>query len=169
MKNSLDFVKNRIKNGETRDMNISDYESIEQVDLLKWLDNTNNKKLLKHLTNGIVSINEYFSYSVKYNPNEEYDYFTMSSCICDGTLMFYNGLCENVLNKVLNAETCKNDIMTDEIYNNIKEYIIEYTIGDFVFGDEYDLKKFGTKEKPWMYSRFTVMLPIKFIVRRKER
>ena len=58
-------------------------------------------------------------------------------------------------------------LRADDIYDNIKDYIVDYTIGDFVFGDEYDLKKFGTKEKPWMHSRFTVMLPIKFDVKLK--
>ena len=165
--NSLDFVKNRIDSGETN-LSISDYESIIQVNLLNWLRDNDNEEVASCISDEISVTNGDFNYTIKYDPNCEYDYFTMSRCNCDGTLIFYNELCSKTLNKVINAETCKSDSMTDEIYDNIKDYIVEYTIGDFVFGDEYDLEKFGTKEKPWMHSRFTVMLPIKFDVKLKQ-
>lgn len=40
---------------------------------------------------------------------------------------------------------------------------IIYTVGDFVLTEEFG-DEFTTKEKPWMQSRFTAMLPIKFDV-----
>lgn len=39
--------------------------------------------------------------------------------------------------------------------------------GNFVLAEEFG-DQFATKEKPWMKSRFTAMLPIKFNVVRNE-
>lgn len=167
MECSLEFVKNRIENGDTN-LNISDYDSLYQVNLLEILKNTNNDNIAKYLSEGVRATKGDLEYTIKYEPNCDYEYFTMSRCNCDGTLMFYNDLCYKALNKVLNAETCKDGVMTYKIYNKIEDYTIEYIIGDFVFGDEYDELKFKTEEKPWMYSRFTVMLPIKFELKLKE-
>ena len=168
MNNSLNFIKERINSGET-DLILTDYESLEQVDLLNWLKEGNNEQVIEWLSYGISTQRGDFSSTIKYDPNCEYDYFTMSQCCCDGTLMFYNELCSKVLNKAIGMETGKKDVMTDEVYTNIKDYTIEYVIGDFVFGHEYDLEKFKTNEKPWIHSRFTVMLPIKFDIKLKQK
>lgn len=51
-----------------------------------------------------------------------------------------------------------------KIPKDAEEYLYNYDIlfgvGDFVFVEEH-VERFSTKEKPWIKSRFTVMLPIK--------
>ena len=84
----------------------------------------------------------------------------MQRCTCDGTLIFYNDLMEDVLRSLASGETYNKEKEPDDFVNHLGDYDRCYEIGDLVFGEEFD-EKFGTEEKPWMQSRFTVFLPIK--------
>ena len=151
--NSLEFVKKRITDGFTK-MNLDDFESLSEYNVLEilseYLDKNGEYK---------VMLDNNFNIILKVDSDATFDYFTMKSCRCDGTMMFYNQLMVDCLNNILSCGTHPNNVALPEDLSN-KTFI--YTIGNFVLGHEYDENKFKTEEKPWMYSRFTAMLPIKF-------
>ena len=164
--NSVNFIKERISKGEAdADINMNDAveinfkESFNALTKLKF-DDANVVALKMSLCN---QTNNYLI--LEYNPSEKFDYFIAKSCICDGTFLFVNDLMIHNIERLLTIDTyCKNTI-PDELRDkfseeNLMNYDIRYVIGNFVFVEEYD-EKFSTKEKPWMRSRFTVMLPLK--------
>ena len=61
---------------------------------------------------------------------------------------------------MINLKTCNGN---KTIPKDLNGYSIIYTVGDFVLAEELS-DEFATKDKPWMKSRFTVMLPIRFNV-----
>ena len=69
------------------------------------------------------------------------------------------------IDKMIHLKTCN---VNKEIPKDLIGYSIIYTVGDFVLAEEFG-DEFATKEKPWMKSKFTAMLPIKFdVVRNGE-
>ena len=151
--NNLEFVKKRITDGFTK-MNLDDFESLSEYNVLEilseYLDKNGEYK---------VMLDNNFNIILKVDSDATFDYFTMKSCRCDGTMMFYNQLMVDCLNNILSCGTYPNNVTLPEDLSN-KTFI--YTVGNFVLGHEYDEQKFKTEEKPWIYSRFTAMLPIKF-------
>lgn len=103
---------------------------------------------------------DYFTLTVDYNENTDFSYFTMERCYCDGTFAFYQELIKHILLKLLDLNTYDKRV---DIPDNLYGHEVKYTVGDFVLTHEYG-SKFATEEKPWMKSRFSVMLPIKFEV-----
>jgi hypothetical protein len=171
MDKSLRFIKKRIKSNACLDMD-NNFITLKEYNFIKAFNiitsNKANKELkIKDISNISNTITSKIKLNFKYNPNADFQYFTTESCINDGTFMFYFYLMGKILYKLFNGETIYNPL-NDEIekYNG-KNIKILYEIGNFVLGDEYD-KNFGTKEKPWMNSRFTVMLPIKCSIIKKE-
>lgn len=172
---SIEFVKQRIKSGFA---NVPLHEETKFMelkfdDLLKlytkeefqkgFIDNKcqlkyeNAKAVLdsKEVTGDVIV-------NILYDENADFEYFNMERCICDGTLTFIGELIEKVLLKVIQIQTVNNDKIPEDFNRNPFNYDILYTVGNFVICDEY--WDFGTDDKPWLYSRFTVMLPIKFEV-----
>lgn len=151
--NSLEFVKKRIMDGFTA-MSLDDFESLEEYNVLEilseYLDKNGECK---------VTLDNNFNIILKVDADADFDYFTMKSCRCDGTVIFYSQLMVDCLNRVLNLRTHPKNINFPKDLSN-KTFI--YTVGNFVLGHEYDEQKFATEEKPWIFSRFTAMLPIKF-------
>lgn len=98
--------------------------------------------------------------NILYDENADFEYFTMRRCTCDGTLLFMDELIQKVFLNVMQIQTVNNDKVPEDFNKNPFDYEIFYTVGNFVLCDEYG--EFGTDEKPWLHSRFTVMLPIKF-------
>lgn len=153
---SIEFVKQRIKSGfsnvplqeETKFMELKFDDLLKlytKEEFQKWF--IDNKCQLKY-------------------ENADFEYFTMERCVCDGILIFIGELIGKVLLKVIQIQTVNNDKMPEDFNRNQFNYDILYTVGNFVICDEY--WDFGTDDKPWLYSRFTVMLPIKFeIVKRR--
>ena len=84
----------------------------------------------------------------------------MQRCNCDGTFVFFQDLMGECIDKIIHLKTCN---VNKEIPKDLTGYSIIYTVGDFVLAEEFG-DEFATKEKPWMQSRFTAMLPIKFDV-----
>jgi hypothetical protein len=99
------------------------------------------------------------NFEIIYDPDCEFEYFTMETCISDGTLYFGYNLMTEILEKIFRLKTVNKEKLPVDIQENLYDYDIRYTVGNFVFGDEHG--DFGTDEKPWLHSKFTMMLPIK--------
>lgn len=167
---SLEFVKKRIDSGECGDMKNNHYSSMREVcftDIASQKLNTDivdrksdSEWKLKLYAKSECGDKKQVNIEVQYNPNTDFDYFTMKSCRCDGTLIFYFELCEKILENVFLGNTQYKPKLPENYENDMDKYIIKYVVGDFVFANEFG-EEFATEDKPWMLSRFSVMLPIK--------
>ena len=162
MKNkSINFIKDRIKNDYCGDMKNNTYDSFREVSLISYLETNALEYTIK--TN-----DEEIDIAIEYNEDESFEYFTNETVICDGTLIFFNELINKVISKVVQCGTYNIYTAPKDFKNNLSNYKIKYIIGNLVLATEHG-DKFSTKEKPWMKSRFTVMLPIKVEYIKKER
>ena len=84
----------------------------------------------------------------------------MNRSIKDGTFLFIQTSIKDVLNKVMSATTFNkkiiNELPHDKDFFNCHH--IKYTLGN-IFCLEYN-EEFATKEKPYLTSRYTALLPI---------
>lgn len=166
---SLEYIKQRIEEGNTglTDCNYENMTEVNTLDILSKMYNSEFKaeKLKDGVTicrgNDRRKIAEIY-----YNPNIEFNYFSMSRCTDDGSLYFDLEMAASVLGKVMSCQTYNRAILFEVPVD--KEYFethyLKYTVGDIVLCHEYDDKKFATKEKPWLKRRTTALLPIKFEV-----
>jgi hypothetical protein len=173
MSKSMEFVKNRISNKQA-DVPLQENAVFTEVNFLDAINNLAVSDVLKNFFGKYHNIHYILKdakmtfygeevtcdipVSIFYDENAEFEYFTMEHCICDGTLLFMEELCLDILNKVFRLQTINKEKVnanTDLFKNEII-----YTVGNFVVCTEYG--DFGTEDKPWLNSRFTVMLPIKF-------
>lgn len=164
MGKSLKFVKERIASGQCNGMENNKYESMIEQDIRELFTTVNYTK------NGIILADipylKDFNVVIKYDPDADFEYFTMQRCNCDGTFIFFQNLMGECIDKMIYLKTCN---VNKEIPKDLTGYSIVYTVGDFVLAEEFG-NEFATKEKPWMQSRFTAMLPIKFdVVRNGEQ
>lgn len=167
MGKSLDFVKNRIASGVCNGMENNKYECMQELEFLDVLENYQHNvifdeenvcKRILHMTSLTNSTSD-IEIQVKYDPDAEFEYFTMERCRCDGTLFFFYELVTTVLNKVFSLETHNKEKVPSDYDNNPFAYKVKYTIGNPVIAIEHG-EEFATEEKPWMLDRFSVMLPI---------
>lgn len=167
---SLEFVKNRIASGRT---NLQDnvFRIMEEV---KFEFPSSMNSLVKD--NGVKCILEgtlpgdkdkkELTIEIEYNPDAEFDYFTLERCNCDGTLTFFVELCDRIIQKLFTIGTyCLT--APEDFRKNPFAYDVKYTVGDYVFAEEFG-DEFATEEKPWLQARFSVMLPIKFECWKRE-
>lgn len=162
MGKSLEFVKERIASGQCNGMENNKYESMIEQDIRELFTVVNYTK------NGTILVDvpylkgdkPYFNVIIKHDPDADFEYFTMQRCNCDGTFVFFQDLMGECIDKMIHLKTCN---VNKEIPKDLTGYSIIYTVGDFVLAEEFG-DEFATKEKPWMHSRFTAMLPIKFDV-----
>lgn len=167
MGNSLDFIKDRIANKEVCSFNEKDYETAFEYDFGDFIKNCSpeiqgcysNNCLSTTFGGNYNGVSGNLKNNIAYIPDAEFEYFTMESCRCDGTLIFMQELMGTILTKLLGVKTYNNETIPDDVYSNIWAYDINYTVGNFVLNEEFG--DFGTDDKPWMQSRFTAMLPIK--------
>lgn len=168
MSNSLKFIKEQIASGECEGMENNTYihmHSINTIDLSNSFNvnlfATSKECMLKNtMDNG-----KNFYTVIRYDPDSEYEFFVRSRCICDGTYGFFIELAANCLDDVIHFQTFSKNKVPENITEEwLADKTVVCTIGDFVFAEEFS-DEFGTKEKPWLKSRFTVMLPIKFEVK----
>ena len=163
---SLEFIKNRFNSDNcNKEFSKNDYKSLCEQSTLDWLnsrlfDSENNKWDMSLVGTDDNGKSFKILTSINYNPDADFEYFTMQRCVCDGTLIFYSDLVEDILLSLTGGETYNKEKEPYDFINHQYEYDRIYEIGDLVLGDEFS-SKFGTKEKPWMQSRFTVFLPIK--------
>jgi len=174
MGKSLDFVNRRIRFGKDCKMDINDYKNMKEYSLNKFLEEDDTyKNLFKNNSlrcsvegkthNGVKGVRDV---SITYDENCDFEYIKMEYCICDGTLSFMRDLFDKTFKEIVFGQTYNRDTAPADFEKNYWDYNIEYTVGDFVFDEDYG--DFGTKEKPWFNSRFTVMLPIKCKIVKKD-
>lgn len=160
---SLNFIKSRIKSGYCNGMRIDDYKSVYEYDFSNFIKTCSPKiqSCFKGNTCMITLKAEQgeINVTINYDPNAEFEYFTMESCRCDGTLIFMQELMERILFKLFQIKTVNSETTPKDIQENLWSYNLEYVVGNFVLNQEFG--DFGTEEKPWMQLRFTAMLPIK--------
>lgn len=162
---SLEFVKKRITSGVCNGMENNEYEHINEIDFLAIVRKIQFNELVEVFENLwktklLFDNGKTAEISVKYNPNAQFDYFSTESCCCDGTLLFGVELCKKIFIKILSGQSCYIPKKPKDAEQYPYNYDIAFEVGNFVFAEEYG-KQFATKEKPWLQSRFTVMLPIK--------
>lgn len=167
MGKSLEFIKERIKSYSTNGMENNTYEWMEEQTPFEVL-----KESLKLATIDSILCNQTFEYEILnkdkfkmkiiYNPDAEYDYFTMQRCLSDGTYAHLYELMEICVENIINLKTY---FKSAKVPKDLSEHTIIYTIGDFVLVSETDREKFKTEDKPWLDCRFTAMLPIKFEIK----
>lgn len=163
MGKSLEFVKERIKSGQCNGMESNKYESMIEYDTRELFKNTYYSKENDSILANIPYHKDnkpYFNVIIKYNPDADFEYFTIQRCVCDGSFIFFQDVMRDCINKLIHLKTCN---VNKNIPKDLTGYSIVYTIGDFVLAEEFS-DGFATNEKPWMNSRFTAMLPIKFEV-----
>ena len=167
MGKSLEFVKERIASGQCNGMENNRYKSMIEQDIRELFT------IITCTKDGTILIDvpylkgdkPYFNVIIKRDPDADFEYFTMQRCNCDGTFVFFQDLMGECIDKMIHLKTCN---VNKEIPKDLTGYSIIYTVGDFVLAEEFG-DEFATKEKPWMKSRFTAMLPIKFdVVRNGE-
>jgi hypothetical protein len=132
---SLPILKHYIKNIFTTEVAKTGDVEIDKVDL--------ESLELEHL-----------SYDSKINSN--YDYQIIRSTTCDGSLYSLERLYSEIMELLINQESyCKGNAPED--LSTIKG--CKYQIGDFNLETEHG--DFGSKEKPWLQTEWTVSLPVK--------
>lgn len=104
--------------------------------------------------------------NISHDENADFEYFTMERCLCDGTLYFMYELMCNTLLKVLRMQTVNNTKIPDNFGVSRFSYDFNYTVGNFVCCEEFG--EFEVEGHTRRKSRFTVMLPIKFDIKKRE-
>lgn len=167
MGNSLDFIKNRISSGVTFGMDLANFEGATEFSFESFIS-TLPQEFKNYYSNGEIKTILYgtqgekrgsMSVVIKYSPSETFEYFTLKECVCDGTFLFASQLMEEILNSLLGVQAYNSKTIPEEALIDVWGYNVIYTIGDFVFNIENG--DFGTEDKPWLHSRFTMMLPLK--------
>lgn len=170
---SIEFVKKRIADGDANvplqndayfyETTFNDYANMFcSQELIEVIELSNGFKLAIPSKN----LKDYIPVYITYDENADFEYFTMERCVCDGTLVFMADLMKDCFNKVISYQTCNVKKLPSDFQKEPFKYEISYTVGNFVCCEEFG--DFGTEEKPWMKSRFTVMLPIKFDIKEKK-
>lgn len=160
---ALQYIKKRIEEGTTNlsDCNYKTMEVFNTVDVFEKIYNSRN------LEKGVVleTISKDKIAEVFYDADAEYNYFTMSRNLNDGTLLFDLEVMQDALYKVLSCQTYNKEVLSEipDSQEFVDTHYFKYTIGDIVLCQEYD-DKFTTDEKPWLTRRTTAILPIKFEV-----
>ena len=159
---SLEYVKQRIAEGNTGLSNCS-YKSMTEFYTVDIFEKMYKSRTLE--TGITVGNSDHQIANIYYDPEADFNYFSMSRNTNDGTLMFDFEAMKDVLHKVLSCQTYNKSILS-EVPNNeefFNTHHFKYTVGDIVLCQEYG-DEFGTEEKPWMKRRTTALLPIKFEV-----
>lgn len=165
---SLEFIKDRIKNNQTF-LNLDDFDGLYQMNVYDIINKEDYENTNGFLSNASTTLDDKVSeceIRLKIDENSEYDYFTMCSCVCDGSLFVAINLMEQCIYKIKTLQTYYKKVEVN--MDTVKDKILQYTVGNFVVGykNSYD---FAPLDKPWMTEKLTVMLPIKFEILDKER
>lgn len=168
MGKSLEFVKNRIISGEYKGMDSTYYMDLKEANFwnrvftyFKFGDDV-------RISENTISFASYFEENgteikriamIKYNPNADFEYFTLASCMCDGTLSLFLDLHGDILDSLIYGTTYYKPKAPKNFEEEFYKYDMNYVVGDFVYcyGENREL---APKDKPWMTTQFTLMLPI---------
>ena len=163
---SLDYIKQRISDGTTG-LTDCNYESMTEVNTVDIYEKIYDARNLEHGLTLKSIIDERKCAEVYYDPNADFNYFTMCRNSNDGTLMFDLEAMKYVLTKVLACQMYNKAVISEPVdMDFFNTHYFKYTVGDIVLCQEYS-EEFSTKEKPWMMRRSTALLPIKFEVLEK--
>jgi hypothetical protein len=160
---SLEYVKKRIEEGNCRNMPVEEFKDMYAIPFKSYFLEGRGDYMILAVRKG----NDDILADLTYSPDAEFNYFITESCVCDGTLMFMNELMANILKKIGQLQTCYTPAfegISQEEFNN-GNYMIHYEVGDFIANS--CIIEPPYKEKPWMCDRFTVMLPVKFSIKKQ--
>lgn len=171
---SIDYIKERLKDGYATNIDINKLNLIEEVDFITVFNELFDEEGANFLESGIkMQLKDGTTISeLVYDGDAEYNYFSTSTSINDGTLYFDVEPIADILKRVLTCQTYNSEIMeglpnVDEDRQFYETHHIKYTVGDFVVGVEFadsseDDVDWLDKDRPWLTKRTTAMLPIKF-------
>ena len=94
---------------------------------------------------------------ISFDGDADFDYFTSSTYVHDGTLLFIREAMDKCVRNVCTAQTYNKNIGAPKHGDNIR-----YIVGNFIILTEYD-GDFVPADKPWMRERTTVLLPLKMM------
>lgn len=159
MSKSLEFCKRIVSNKDRSFFADRDWTNAIEIDSEKIFTNVlkdcRNWLIRRELEDGTkIDITIYLTI----NPEAEFDYFTSSSSVHDGTLVFKLELINDYICNVICGKTY-NKNMGEPKSNNTVHYIV----GNLVVLNEYDMdhNKICSKDKPFLCERTTVLLPIR--------
>lgn len=148
---SLEYIKQRISSGNVIDMDKEEFQNMRPVAFNEVFKITKKQPICINKDNQVCA-------TLTYDPDADFNYFTLETCYCDGTLMFMFDLASRIINKIVNLQTCYSPIVEEFGEIDINKHIIHYTVGEFVINSYYT----EYPDKPWMRDKFTVILPVKF-------
>ena len=150
MGKSIEYIKQRLPDCK--------FNSMHEIDIYEIIKKDGSNKIYELNTKNGNLMSE-----VYYDDDADFNYYTMKSNINDGTLSFMYEAARDVVLSVLNCKTYNTKVLKEipesESYFDSRHF--RYTIGNVVCCSEYR-DNISPKEKPWMKSRFTAFLPIKF-------
>ena len=163
MNNSVEFIKNRIEDGQTHNMPSDGWDDVTVLNPIEHYKRMPIfSKVVKVEDNEVCVFVECgkdrVKILVKYDPNSEFDYFTTKSITHDGTAIFILEAIDELLFKPFNFGTMPIDIgINGENYSN---YDYEYIIGDIVIHKDCGMKDINGHTM--LGETNTIVLPIKF-------
>lgn len=163
MGNSLKFCKKVASDSRRSLFSDRDWNKAIEIDSEKYfktaLGKCRNWSLKIQNNDGI---SEEIKINLEINPEGKFDYFTSSSLIHDGTLLFENECIIDCICNVICGKTYNKKIGKPK-----NGETIHYIVGNLVVLSEHDIygNIFTPKDKPYMCKRTTVLLPIKMTVR----
>ena len=109
MGKSLEFVKQRIATGECNGIENNKWERLNEIPFTNIYNfDTEEKCTLPYVCEYMYIVDnkeKCFNIILNYNPEAEFQYFSTSQCICDGTLMFEINNMVNIIAKIFKGET----------------------------------------------------------------
>ena len=161
MSKSFDFAINRAQNLEVSNLTDRDWSGAYEYNAEQFFDQRINGARTCILTGNVDGKEYKFSIKLEFDPDGEFDYFTSSKSVHDGTMIFVSENMESLVRKVL----CLNTYYTPKGKPDNGD-TVKFTIGNFVILNEYDEtgENFTPKDKPYLRERTTVFLPLGYDV-----
>lgn len=159
MSKSLEFCKARAKNKEISSFFDRDWDNAREMESLALFERILEGKRKYKIAGEEDGEAREFTISLVFDPDADFDYFTSSCSVHDGTLMFMFDNMEKCAKRVIIAETYYTKKGKPQAGDTI-----QYTIGNFVVLNEFDANGdlFYLKEKPYLMERTTVLLPLRY-------
>ena len=159
MSKSFEWVKARASNPNVSGLADRDWNKAVEYDAFTIF----KKSIYGESENGVVYISvdgKQFCVHFLFDANAEYDYFTGATELNDGTFFFESAMCLNIADKVCTLQT----VNKEKIAHGINFSNVYWTIGNFAVLSE-NGDKFASRDKPWMKTRLTAVLPLKMEVK----
>ena len=153
MSKSLDFCISAALDKERSNISDRDFSQSFELCMDNFCDYFKENKTLR-----LSSYDGDTSVCITYDPDADFQYFTTSSSVNDGTLLFTTECASECLSRIFRLSTF---YLPAGSPKNFKGAELYYTIGNFVVCNEYG-ERFAPQDKPWMCLRTTVLLPIHY-------